>query len=124
MTQSILDMVREFHEVSGAPVRDTPQHIRPTEEFLRIDLIEEELEELKRAVDKRDLVSIADALGDLLYVVYGGALAWGIPIEDVVREIHRSNMTKFPDGKVTLREDGKILKPETYEPPDLKPLLG
>lgn len=74
---------------------------------------------------KTDVVAAADTLGDLEYVVNGMALGMGVDLPAVVREIHRSNMTKLgPDGKPIYREDGKILKGEGYEPPRLKELLG
>jgi len=73
-----------------------------------------------RAVAEPNKVKVADALGDLLYVVYGAALEWGIPLDDVVAEIHRSNMTK--DVGAT-RADGKITKGPGYEPPDLAAVL-
>lgn len=120
------ELVREFMEAFGHPVYDTAALIDDPEwEQMRVDLIEEELEELKEAVAARDLVGIADALGDLEYVVNGMALGCGINLPAVVSEIHRSNMTKLgEDGKPVYREDGKILKGPKYEPPRLEPILG
>ena len=70
-------------------------------------------------------VDIADALGDMLVVIYGTAAAYGINLDAVVREIHASNMTKVqPDGSVLRREDGKIMKPEGYRPPNLAEIIG
>lgn len=72
-----------------------------------------------------DLVEVADALGDLDYVVQGSNLVFGIPAEEVVAEIHRSNMSKLgADGKPICREDGKILKGPNYSPPDLASIIG
>jgi predicted HAD superfamily Cof-like phosphohydrolase len=119
------ERVREFMEKFGHPVYDTPQLIDdPAWEQMRLDLIEEEFNELKDAVKARDLVGIADALGDLEYVVNGMALGCGIDLPAVVKEIHRSNMTKLgPNGKPIYREDGKILKGADYEPPNLERVL-
>jgi predicted HAD superfamily Cof-like phosphohydrolase len=79
-------------------------------------LIEEELAELRNAGEARNLVAVADALADLLYVVYGAAETYGIDLQPVFREIHRSNMSKG-DPEVVRRPDGKILKGERYSPP-------
>src|SRR5262249_982854 len=99
------EMVKEFHakfDVSDSRVPDINRH-----RSLRLALIDEERRELGVALDSDDVVGVADALADLLYVVIGSALQWGIPIERVFAEVHRSNMTKEGGGK---RADGKILK--------------
>ena len=114
------DLVREFHEKFGVEVADRPGVPSDGVRDLRLDLIQEEYLELCRAAYKSDLVGIADALGDLLYVTYGMALAYGIDMEPVVAEIHRSNMTK--DGGGT-RADGKILKGPDFKLPDLVTVL-
>ncbi len=118
-------LVKEFMEAFGHPVYDEPQLIDdPAWEKMRLDLIEEEFEELKDAIESRDLVAAADALGDLEYVINGMALGMGVNLPEVVVEIHRSNMTKIGrDGKILYREDGKILKGEDYEPPNLRSIL-
>lgn len=119
----ISELVREFHLTFGAPVAVgvTDNNINK----LRYDLIKEELYELGDALVDEDLVAVADALGDLAYVVYGAALTYGIDLDAVVREIHRSNMTKLmPDGSVAYREDGKILKGPWFEEPDLAPIVA
>lgn len=118
-------MVREFHEVFGHPVADEPGLIPDERAWLRYDLIAEELSELFDAILAGDMVAIADALGDLEYVVHGAAIEWGIPLEDVVREVHFSNMTKLgADGKPIYREsDGKIMKGPNFEEPDLEGVL-
>lgn len=88
---------------------------------LRHELIREELAELKQAHDKGDLIGIADALADLAYVVVGAAVAFGIPLDRVFDEVHRSNMSKLgEDGKPIYREDGKVLKGPNYTPPDIE----
>jgi predicted HAD superfamily Cof-like phosphohydrolase len=87
-------------------------------------LIREEWEEFAEASRVCDVTGAADALADLLYVVYGAALEWGIPLDDVFVEVHRSNMSKvWPDGTVHYREDGKVLKPPTYSPADVAKVL-
>jgi NTP pyrophosphatase (non-canonical NTP hydrolase) len=112
------DMVREFHAKVGqvnAPSLDISKH-----RDLRLSLIDEERKELGLALDANDVVEVADALADLLYVVIGSALQWGIPIERVFAEVHRSNMTKEGDAK---RADGKILKGPNFSPPDIAGVL-
>ena len=117
--------VKEFHKAFGHPAPDKPAIIPDGRSELRIELIREELFELREAVIAGDLVAIADALGDLDYVVNGAAIEYGIDLPAITAEIHRSNMTKLgPEGKPIYREDGKILKGEKYEPPRLEPLLG
>ena len=92
---------------------------------LRQALMKEELlEELIPAMEAEDIIEIADGLGDLLYVTFGLAIAYGIDIDRVFQEVHESNMTKmWSDGTVHYREDGKILKPDTYKPVDLSWVL-
>lgn len=112
-------MVREFHAkfgVTDSPTPDISQH-----RDLRVRLIAEEFSELREALDANDAVEVADALADLLYVVIGSALQWGIPLDRVLAEVHRSNMTKDGGGK---RIDGKILKGPGYEPPDVAGVLN
>ena len=99
----------------------------PEEEIqkLRKDLIEEELDEFTYALDNKNLIEVADALTDLLYVVYGAGHAFGIDLDECFKEVHRSNLSKLgPDFKPIKREDGKVLKPDTYSPPDLKTVLA
>ena len=91
---------------------------------LRIDLIEEELDELKEAIVDQDIVEIADALTHILYVVYGAGHAFGIDLDKCYAEVHRSNMTKLDeDGKPLFREDGKVMKSSSYEPPNLSKII-
>jgi predicted HAD superfamily Cof-like phosphohydrolase len=136
------ERVREFMEAFGHPVYDKPTDIEDADWLhMRLELIREELGELYEAcgyetsewnevvpvrqMDRMNIVAVADALGDLEYVVNGMALGTGIDLPEVVREIHRSNMTKLgADGKPIYREDGKILKGPGYEPPNLLKPLG
>lgn len=116
--------VKEFHETFGHPVRTSPT-ARIPEALLRASLIKEELGEYIDALAERDTVGVADALADLLYVVFGAALAHGIPIDEVFAEVHRSNMTKLgEDGKPIVRADGKALKGPNYEPPRIREVMG
>lgn len=92
---------------------------------LRTALLEEEVQEFAAASDARDLVGIADALADIVYVVYGTALTYGIDLDLVLREVHRSNMSKLDlDGKPILREDGKVLKSGQYFRPQIARVLS
>ena len=91
---------------------------------LRVDLIAEELKELKEAIRDKDIVEVADALTDLLYVVYGAGHAFGIDLDACFNEVHRSNMSKLgSDGKPIYREDGKVLKGPAFFDPDLTKIV-
>ena len=91
---------------------------------LRLELIAEELEELWDAIEDKDLVAIADALTDILYVTYGAGHAFGIDLDECSGEVQRSNMSKLgEDGKPIYREDGKVWKGPNYSEPDLKSLI-
>jgi predicted HAD superfamily Cof-like phosphohydrolase len=87
---------------------------------LRIALLQEEVGEFVTAAEEGDLIGIADALADIAYVVYGTALTYGIDLDSVLQEVHRSNMSKLSaGGNPLLRADGKVLKSEQYFPPDI-----
>ena len=121
---SNFDHVREFMQKFGQEVKDKPEF--PTRETakLRIELIVEELNELIDANEDKDLIGIADALTDILYVTYGAGHAFGIDLDSCFREVQRSNMSKLgEDGKPIYREDGKVLKGPNYSEPDLKKTL-
>lgn len=106
-------------------IKTTPVgSINPDTEKLCVGLIEEELEELKKAFLAKDPVEGADALADLIYVLIFAAHCYGIPLRMVWKEVQKTNMDKFPGGKVLRREsDGKIMKPEGWKPPDIKGIL-
>jgi predicted HAD superfamily Cof-like phosphohydrolase len=126
-TKSVHDMVSEFHETYNAYVGDPDNVELPAGEHLnmRMSLIDEEHEELHYAVDNGDVIETIDALGDLVYVAYGMALALGVNLDDVITEIHRSNMSKLgADGKPIYREDMKVLKGPGYFPPDIAGVVG
>jgi predicted HAD superfamily Cof-like phosphohydrolase len=114
-------MVEEFHRVFDILVQQTPGVIDERTRTLRQRLIHEEFEELKEAMATHDLTAIAKELADLLYVVYGTAVSYGIDMEPVFREVHRSNMSKVGGHK---REDGKWVKPATYSPAAIEPILA
>ncbi len=115
-------MVLDWHERFGVHVRTTPGMVDPKTRDLRIALIKEELGELEEAGRLQDMTMIADALADLLYVVYGTAVSYGIDIEPVFQEVHRSNMSKG-DPEIVRASNGKILKSRNWTPPDLEPIL-
>lgn len=118
------EMVREFHKTYDLPVVESPGHPSNERIQLRRNLISEEYWEYDRAVDKGDLLNIAQELADLLYVVYGAALEYGIPLDEVVAEVHRANMSKLDaDGSVIRREDGKVMKGPNYKAPDIESIL-
>jgi predicted HAD superfamily Cof-like phosphohydrolase len=118
------NMVREFMDVFGQEVRTTPKLPKRNVQALRVKLIAEELKELRVALKEKDIVEVADALTDILYVTYGAGLAFGIDLDKCFAEVQRSNMTKLgEDGKPLYREDGKIKKGPNYEDPDLKTIL-
>ena len=122
--ESNFDKVRNFMKAFGQEVKTSPEF--PTEETakLRIELIVEELNELIDAKEDKDLIGIADALTDILYVTYGAGHAFGIDLDSCFREVQRSNMSKLgEDGKPIYREDGKVLKGPNYSEPDLKKTL-
>jgi predicted HAD superfamily Cof-like phosphohydrolase len=118
--------VAEFHRAFGRPVRRQPTaDVDPALARLRVDLVQEEVGEFITASEQGDLIGIADALADIVYVVYGTALTYGIDLDAVLREVHRSNMSKLDsDGKPVLRPDGKVLKSDRYSPPDIASVLG
>lgn len=118
---SNFDKVKEFNRVFKSVYNDTPTTINGEHRVLKYKLMAEELREVKEAMDSGDLYEIAKELSDLLYVVYGAADAYGIPIDDCFAEVHRSNMSKLDqDGNPIFRNDGKILKSVLYEPADIK----
>lgn len=116
-------MVADFMRSGEQPVNETPTWPDQDTRMLRFKLIDEELNELSDAMMNEDIVEVADALTDLLYVIYGAGHAYGIDLDRCFAEVHRSNMSKFVDGKFIKDANGKVLKPKTYSPPDLTFLL-
>ncbi|MES2681143.1 MAG: nucleoside triphosphate pyrophosphohydrolase family protein [Bacteroidota bacterium] len=118
--------VEEFHNVFKIGNADTVKLIEEKDYVLRYNLIKEENEEYLEACKNGDIVEIADALGDQLYILFGTILKHGLEhkIEEVYDEIHRSNMSKLDEqGSPIYREDGKILKSSLYFRPDIKKIL-
>lgn len=122
-----IEAVKQFHEAF-----DLGYNIKPTAnlEFdkkeLRYKLMREENEEYREAAKQNDMVEIADALGDMLYVLCGTIIEHGMQdiIDEVFEEIHRSNMSKLgADGKPIYREDGKVMRGKNYFKPSLKPIV-
>jgi len=121
----IARQVGEFHRSYDLPVRTSPTtDIGSAQIDLRLALIEEEVGELREAAVAGDLIGVADALADIIYVAYGTAHVYGIELDSVLDEVHASNMTKLgTDGRPVRRPDGKILKGPDYRPPDVKAIL-
>lgn len=122
-----LACVKEFHETYGLPVKDQPDISCEQTKSLRINLLQEELNELKEALAQNDIVEVLDALTDLQYVLDGAYLSFGLHgIKNMAfDEVQRSNMSKLgADGKPIRREsDGKILKGPDYFAPDLSQFI-
>jgi predicted HAD superfamily Cof-like phosphohydrolase len=122
-----IDSVKEFHEVFKIGSREIPEgNIEEWEYKLRHRLMQEENEEYLEACQRGDIVEIADALGDKLYILFGTILKHGLQykIDEVFDEIHRSNMSKLDDeGKPIFREDGKIMKSKNYFKPNIRSIL-
>lgn len=114
-------MVEAFHRMFDIVVHRVPTLVDERTRALRARLIEEEFEELKAAMEKNDLAGIAKEMADLLYVVYGTAVSYGIEMDPVFREVHRSNMSKVGGYK---RDDGKWVKPASYSPAAVEPILA
>jgi predicted HAD superfamily Cof-like phosphohydrolase len=113
-------MVAEYHERFGLPHNDAPCWPGDDAHRIRVAVLEEELAEFRNAGEARNLVEMADALGDLLYATYGAAVACGIDLAPVFEEIHRSNMSKT-GGRHSA--DGKARKGERYHAPELEAIL-
>lgn len=122
----IANQVREFHVSYELPVADLPSaQVGDEQTALRQSLIEEEVGELREAAAAGDIVGVADALADIVYVAYGSAWVYGIDLDAVLDEVHASNMTKLgADGRPVRRDDGKVLKGPGYRPPDVEGVLG
>lgn len=118
------ERVKQFMDTFGQEVKSSPEFPDEKTQDLRVELIKEELRELQEAIECGNIVEVADALTDILYVVYGTGAAFGIDLDACFEEVHESNMSKLmPDGTVKYREDGKIMKGPNYFAPDLKKVL-
>ncbi|MDB4034139.1 nucleoside triphosphate pyrophosphohydrolase family protein [Candidatus Pelagibacter sp.] len=117
---SNFNKVKTFMETFGQEVRTKPSFSTDKINSLRYDLIKEELEELKEAMENKDLLEVADALTDILYVTYGAGHAFGIDLDKCFEEVQNSNMSKLgEDGKPIYNESGKVMKGPKYFRPDL-----
>ena len=116
--------VKKFMRTFGQIVESKPGFPEKKVMNLRYDLIREELDELKKAMDEKDLKEIADALTDILYVTYGAGCAYGIDLDKCFKEVQRANMSKLgEDGKPIYNEKGKVMKGPNYFKPNLKQFL-
>ena len=116
--------VKVFMQTYGQEIKEKPEF--PDEKVinLRISLIKEELDEFQEALKEKNLVEVADALTDLLYVTYGAGLAFGIDLDKCFAEVQRSNMSKLgADGKPIYNEQGKVMKGSRYYKPNLKQFI-
>lgn len=122
---NVFEAVKAFHRAFDQPVNNKPFLPGKDERELRYKLMVEEFKEYTDAEEQNDIVEIADALADMIYIICGTAASYGIPLEAVFSEVHDSNMAKLgPDGKPIKREDGKIIKPEGWQPPDVVGVLA
>ena len=114
------EKVKLFMDTYGQEVKDKAEFSDAKTNKLRIDLIKEELEELTQAMNDKNLLEVADALTDILYVTYGAGHAFGIDLDKCFDEVQNSNMSKLSeDGKPIYNEFGKVMKGPNYFKPDL-----
>ena len=119
------EKVRLFMKTFGQEVKDKAGFSDAKTNKLRIDLIKEELEELTDAIQDENLLEVADALTDILYVTYGAGHAFGIDLDKCFEEVQNSNMSKLgEDGKPIYNEAGKVMKGPNYFKPDLSKYLN
>jgi predicted HAD superfamily Cof-like phosphohydrolase len=117
--------VKKFMQTFGQEVKTKASFPNDKIINLRIDLIREELSELKEAIEKKDIKEVADALTDILYVAYGAGHAFGINLDKCFEEVQNSNMSKLgSDGKPIFNEHGKVMKGPNYFKPDLSKFVA
>ena len=122
---SNFERVKKFMKTFGQDVKDKPSFSTDKINKLRIDLIKEELEELSEAMENKDLLEVADALTDILYVTYGAGHAFGIDLDKCFDEVQNSNMSKLDEnGKPIYNESGKVMKGPKYFRPDLSKFIS
>ena len=121
----IVKSLLEFNQAFEIPLLETPGLGSDELIELRIKLLEEEVQEYAEAARTGDLVEVLDALADIGYILAGTIINHGMQgiYDDAFNEVHRSNMAKLVDGKVIRREDGKVLKPDGWQPPQLAQFL-
>ena len=118
------EKVKKFMQTFGQEVRTNASFPNDKIINLRIDLIREELSELKEAIEKKDIKEVADALTDILYVTYGAGHAFGINLDKCFEEVQNSNMSKLgEDGKPIFNDKGKVMKGPNYFKPDLSKFI-
>ncbi|MFF3325818.1 MazG nucleotide pyrophosphohydrolase domain-containing protein [Streptomyces sp. NPDC002889] len=123
-SESPAERVRAFHRAFGLDCRSVPTQPSPELALHRQDLLHEEVAELAEAAAEGRLDHVAHELADVVYIAYGTAAVYGIDLDAVIAEVHRANMSKLgPDGRPVLRADGKVLKGDSYSPPDVAGLL-
>tara|TARA_Y100000996_G_C22232327_1_gene524157 strand:- start:126 stop:494 length:369 start_codon:yes stop_codon:yes gene_type:complete len=121
---SNFEKVKKFMETFGQEVKNEPSFPNDKIVNLRYGLIQEELSELKLAMQQRNIAEIADALTDILYVTYGAGHAYGINLDKCFEEVQKSNMSKLGNnGKPIYNENGKVMKGPNYFKPNLKKFL-
>jgi|TARA_B100001142_G_scaffold216541_1_gene214696 predicted HAD superfamily Cof-like phosphohydrolase len=114
------ESVKKFMETFGQEIREKAGFPNEKITSLRYDLIKEELDELKEAMDNKDIKEVADALTDILYVTYGAGHAFGVDLDKCFEEVQNSNMSKLgSDGKPIYNDKGKVMKGPNYFKPDL-----
>ncbi|MAJ57921.1 MAG: phosphoribosyl-ATP diphosphatase [Candidatus Pelagibacter sp.] len=117
--------VKKFMQIFGQEVKNRPSFPEEKIQNLRIKLIDEELKEFREAIKNKDIVEVADALTDILYVTYGAGHAFGIDLDKCFHEVQNSNMSKLDEnGSPIYNKDGKVMKGPKYFKPDLKKILG
>ena len=118
------ESVKKFMETFGQEIKEKASFPNDKISSLRYDLIKEELDELRVAMDNKDLKEVADALTDILYVTYGAGHAYGINLDKCFQEVQNSNMSKLgKDGKPIYNEKGKVMKGPNYSEPNLKQFI-
>ena len=121
---SNFERVKKFMETFGQEIKEKASFPNDKITSLRYDLIKEELDEFKEAIDKKDIKEVADALTDILYVTYGAGHAFGIDLDKCFKEVQNSNMSKLgKDGKPIFNEFGKVMKGPNYFKPDLSKFI-
>ena len=118
------ERVKKFMQTFGQEIREKASFPSDKIKSLRYDLIKEELDELKEALENQDIKEVADALTDILYVTYGAGHAFGINLDKCFQEVQSSNMSKLgSDGKPIYNEIGKVMKGPNYFKPDLNKFI-
>ena len=122
---SNFESVKKFMETFGQEIKEKASFPSDKITSLRYDLIKEELDEFKEAIDKKDIKEVADALTDILYVTYGAGHAFGIDLDKCFEEVQNSNMSKLgKDGKPIYNENGKVMKGPNYFKPNLSKFVA